>query len=195
MSKQQYRTCAVESCKNRMPDLAYDGHIRCSTCIGQECNYELKCAECCDWSEEQFKAFVKHRHTLQVSRARKARYRKEKKTGSQVVSGGEQPPVTSAHNVSDSGSVEDSFASSVSPYSPSASIKPLLNTPTAASSSLDRDQVVKRTEFERLQRMMETFMSEFQEFVMSGQLKSLIKSIVEVQPLPLPRPLIRLKLP
>ena len=63
MSK-HFRVCSTENCKIRLPDIVYDGHSRCSTCIGKVCNLNDHCFECAGWSNEMFDKYVKHRHML-----------------------------------------------------------------------------------------------------------------------------------
>ena len=145
--------CSSDNCKNRLPDLTYDGHSRCSSCIGQLCSFENHCLECAGWPNEVFDRYIKHRHMLELNRIRKAK--KRAKTRQSSVVGGSQQQVP-AHSVSPSPSpsiVSLSASSSVSPYSPTAMTKSITSTPTAVA-QVPSDQVVTRGEFDYLKNMM-----------------------------------------
>ena len=72
MSK-QFRVCSSINCKIRLPDLTYDGHLKCSACIGQVCLLDNRCVECAGWPNDVFERFVKHRHMLELNKVRKAK--------------------------------------------------------------------------------------------------------------------------
>ena len=155
MSK--YRVCSTDGCKVRMPDLAFDRHTRCQTCVGKACSFDDHCEECASWSNEDFDRFVKHRHTLELTRLRKAKQRAKAKLSTSA--GNFQTAVTgAAHSVSPSPSrsvVSLSPSSSVSVYSPSSSLPILLPTNSpAADSSAPQGQVVTRSEFDNLKNLM-----------------------------------------
>ena len=75
-----FRLCSTLKCKNRLPDFKYDRHTKCSFCVGQTCDFGLRCDECANWPDDVFKAFVKHRKRLEVDRRRKAKSRQKSKT-------------------------------------------------------------------------------------------------------------------
>ena len=144
----QFRFCKTLDCKVRLPDLAYDGHSLCSNCIGKVCTLGNRCSECIGWSDDLFDSYVKHRHTLELNKLRKAKQRSKAKQLTLVSV--DHKVAASAHSVSPSppsSIVNISSASSVSAYSPSAAPISLPNSPTADSSA-PRDQVVTRTEFD-----------------------------------------------
>ena len=158
MATKQFRVCASENCKVRLPDFKYDGHSRCSTCIGQVCNFNNHCLECADWPNDVFDRYVKHRHVLELTRLRKAKQRSKAKQSLEV----SKLPV-SAHSVSPSPSVSVvslSPSSSISAYSPSAITQTLSSTPTAVTSAPQGDQVVTRSEFDSLKLLMATMASD-----------------------------------
>ena len=160
MSK-QVRICASSDCKTRLPDLAHDGHSRCSGCIGQLCSFNNHCIECAGWSNEVFTKYLKHRHVLELSRLRKAKQRSKAKlvTGEGSI---QQSFAAAAHSVSPSpptSIVNLSSSSSVSAYSPSANVSPLPCSPTTVASA-PCDQVITRSEFDSLKSMMLTMASD-----------------------------------
>ena len=79
MSAKQFRVCASEGCKARLADFSYDQHSKCSTCIGKLCSFDDHCLECAAWSNETFATYIKHRHTLELTRKRKAKQRAKAK--------------------------------------------------------------------------------------------------------------------
>ena len=163
MSK-QFRVCSSLDCKIRLPDLSYDGHSKCSSCIGKVCSLEDRCVECKDWPSDVFDKFIKHRHQLDLNKARKAKQRSKAKqlTLQREVGSDQQVIAVTAHSVSPSPScsvVNVSSASSISAYSPSSAPISLPITPTAESSA-PRDQVVTRNEFDSLKSIMLTIASD-----------------------------------
>ena len=158
MSK-QFRICSTVNCKVRLPDVFYDGHTLCSGCIGKVCSLSDRCAECAGWSAETFESYVKHRHTLELNKLRKAKQRTKSKL---VVSVIDRQVAGTAHSVSPSPSssvVNLSTSSSVSAYSPSAATNPISFSPTA-NISAPRDQVVTRSEFDSLKALMANMASD-----------------------------------
>ena len=152
------RVCSTETCKSRLPDFAFDGHSRCSVCIGFLCSRDKHCEECSQWTNDRFDKYIKHRHVLELNRARKAKQRAKAKqlpvplTTQQAVGG-------SAHSISPSpsASVADiSYSSSVSPYTPSALTQSLPSSSPSAVVSGPSDQVVTRSEFDNLKSLMAT---------------------------------------
>ena len=100
-----------------------------------------------------FEKFVKHRHTLELNKLRKARQRTKSKL---VVSVIDRQVAGTAHSVSPSPSssvVNTSACSSISAYSPSAVVQTILSSPTA-NISAPSDQVVTRSEFDSLKALM-----------------------------------------
>ena len=76
-----FRVCCTTKCKNRLPDLKFDRHTRCSSCIGHFCFVDKKCDECSSWPNEFFFAkFIKHRKRLEYDRICKAKVKELKKT-------------------------------------------------------------------------------------------------------------------
>ena len=164
MSK-PYRVCSTDGCKVRLPDLTFDGHSRCSTCIGKLCSSLDHCIECAEWSNEIFDKYVKHRHMLELTRLRKAKQRAKAKqltlsnVGKQLTLSdvGQQAVAGSSHSVSPSppaSVVTLSPSSSLSPYSPSACTKSLPSSSPSAGISAPRDQVITRSEFDSLKSLM-----------------------------------------
>ena len=64
------------ACNARLPDLKNDGHSRCKDCVGHICTKDNKCEECSLWTDDVFASYLKHRHKLSLTRARKAKCRK-----------------------------------------------------------------------------------------------------------------------
>ena len=153
MSK-QYRVCSSDNCKVRLPDLTHDGHSRCSSCIGHLCSRDNHCLECAGWGNDVFDRYLKHRHTLELTRARKAKQRSKAKQSSVDSLISQQPLAASAHSISPSTSsvVNLSVASPVSAYSPSANPSTSSTPPAVVSSP--SDQVVTRSEFDSLKNLM-----------------------------------------
>ena len=131
MSK-HFQVCSVPDCKIRLPAFEYDGHSKCSSCIGQLCSFDNHCIECAGWDNAVFDRYLKHRHTLELSRLRKAKHKAKANLGNVgVVS-------HSAHSVSPSpptSVVNLSSSSSISAYSPSALPKTIPSTPTSTASA------------------------------------------------------------
>ena len=184
MSK-QFRVCASLDCKIRLPDLAYDGHTKCSGCIGKVCSLEDRCVECKDWPSDVFDKFVKHRHQLELNKVRKAKQRsKAKQLILEREAGSDQQVLAvAAHSVSPSppcSVINVSSASSVSAYSPTTAPISLPITPTAESSA-PRDQVVTRNEFDSLKSIMLTIASD-----LAAMKKDRVKDSVHSESVPPP---------
>ena len=166
MSK-QFRFCSTGNCKVRLPDISYDGHTLCSVCIGKVCSLTDRCAECASWTPEVFDKYVRHRHTLELNKLRKAKQRTKSKL---VVSVIDRQVAGTAHSVSPSPSssvVNLSTTSSVSAYSPSAATQPISSSPTATVSA-PSDQVVTRSEFDSLKALMASMASDLASLRKSG---------------------------
>ena len=170
-----FRKCANVHCNVRLPDLKYDGHTLCATCVGHTCTLDNKCDECSLWPVEVFEAYLKHKHRLAVDRERKARHRQKAKlekvsnktTG--VMTGNKAQVVTERHTHSISPSMKSSgqFSSPVPGFvihdvsqnlfsSPTSSVisnlslpKSLLNSPPAPLAP-SRDQGVTVEAFNAL---------------------------------------------
>ena len=71
--KEGVRVCLQLGCRNRIPMIKYDGHTRCSDCIGQVCNHKVRCVECVSWPDEMMSTYLKHRSVLGKNRVRKSR--------------------------------------------------------------------------------------------------------------------------
>ena len=61
------RYCSFADCKTRMSALVKDPHLLCPNHIGWQCNNELRCETCKEWSESRMAEYTK----LQVGKARK----------------------------------------------------------------------------------------------------------------------------
>ena len=158
MSK-QFRICSTGNCKVRLPDISYDGHTLCSNCIGKVCSLNDRCAECANWTSEVFDKYVRHRHTLELNRLRKAKQRTKSKLVASVI---DRQVAGTAHSVSPSphsSVINISTCSSVSAYSPSAATQPISSSP-AAIISAPSDQVVTRSEFDSLKALMASMASD-----------------------------------
>ena len=154
MSSKQFRVCSSENCKARLPDLSYDGHSKCSNCIGKLCAVDDHCDECVAWPSETFNIYLKHRHTLELTRLRKAKQRaKAKQSGN--VGDGQQAVTGHSLSPSPSTSVVSLSTSPISPYSPSTMTKSISMTPTAVTQA-PSDQVVSRAEFDSLKELIMT---------------------------------------
>ena len=168
MSK-SFRYCSEGNCRQRLSDQEKDGHLRCVSCIGFECNLESKCNECILWPDKQFETYIKHRDSLKKARARKAKHRLLKKEGSLLTSdnamAGNQtttdvnkgkiheisPSVSSNSNSVVDQSVmnlEGANYSDISAYSPSSFPKFLPSTPILPAPA--NDQGITRAEFSNL---------------------------------------------
>ena len=79
-----FRICATLDCKSRLPDLKYDGHSKCVTCIGY-CDVDNRCDECKHWPTELFASFLKHRHKLQMDRQRKSKSRQKARESKELL--------------------------------------------------------------------------------------------------------------
>ena len=65
-------------CKSRMSSVSFDHHLICITCRGHDCDYQVRCSICTDWSEDHMTKYMKHRKSL-VSKSRAKKERKELK--------------------------------------------------------------------------------------------------------------------
>ena len=154
----------------RLPELVNDGHSKCANCIGKLCSFDDHCVECADWPNERFDRYVKHRHMLELTRARKAKQRAKSKQSTLPVTS-EQAIASAAHSVSPSPSasvVSLSPSSSISPYSPSATTKTILSSSHISVPSAPSDQVVTRSEFDCLKSMMTTIAADLAAMRKSG---------------------------
>ena len=154
MSTKQFRVCSSENCKARLPDLSYDGHSKCSNCIGKLCAVDDHCDECVAWPSETFNIYLKHRHTLELTRLRKAKQRAKAKQASNV-GDGQQAVTGHSLSPSPSTSVVSLSTSPISPYSPTTITKSISMTPTAVTQA-PSDQVVSRAEFDSLKELIMT---------------------------------------
>ena len=137
--------------------------------------------ECAGWSNEVFDKYVKHRHTLELNKLRKAKQRSKSKLVTSVI---DQQVAGTAHSVSPSppsSVVNISSASSISAYSPSAATQPIQLSPTAIVSA-PSDQVVTRTEFDSLKAIMMSMASDLASLRKGDNNSSLAKVHGDVSP-------------
>ena len=108
-----------------MPNFAHDGHRHCPTCVSLVCDFDKRCIECAEWSNDKFLGFIKHRHVLELTRARKAKKKSQsKQTTLDLPVTTVASLTTSAHTISPSTSSHSIIdllpSSSVLAYSPNA---------------------------------------------------------------------------
>ena len=68
-TKVQVHSCLT--CTNRLSDLCYDTHSLCEKYRNQVCGYDSFCDECCSWTKDFGRMYVKHQRTLHQKRVSK----------------------------------------------------------------------------------------------------------------------------
>ena len=90
------RSC---DCGNRMSSVYHDPHPKCSSCIGQECNLNIRCDFCKDWSFERMTRFVNHRESLKMKRKSKQNIRKRSVSDHSQSDGSQQSGVSEQESI------------------------------------------------------------------------------------------------
>ena len=72
-AQEKIRRCT--DCPARMSSISNDPHLRCVKCRDIDCNFELRCVICTQWSDDRMKLYLSHQRSLKRKRESKRRSR------------------------------------------------------------------------------------------------------------------------
>ena len=174
----QFRVCSGELCRSRMASLEFDGHSKCPSCIGMDCDLDSRCEECREWPIDKMKNFVRHKKELEKTRARKARRRQWLREQGKlpVVRPEEVVPVSkvvkqSTHNMSQSSSaLSINITHDSLNVSSDLSSESLPSSSSAAASNPNRSQVITNPQLDSVCNKLDVLTEQLSAFF-SGKFK------------------------